>query len=222
MSVSCRIRTNIEDFTLDVNLHIPSQGVTAIFGPSGSGKTSILRAIAGLERYAGAEISCNGVTWQSENAFTSTHQRSIGFVFQQPSLFVHLNVRENIEFAIRRAKGKGVDIDELIAMLGIEPLLERDCATLSGGEAQRVAIVRALATSPQVLLMDEPLSALDQGLKDELLPYLERMHRELAIPIVYVSHSRDEVARISDHLVLLENGSVLAEGETLEMFTLLD
>lgn len=222
MSLKCRIRTNIKDFTLDVNLHTPSQGVTAIFGPSGSGKTSILRAIAGLENYAGAEISCNGVTWQSTNAFTSTHQRSVGFVFQQPSLFLHLNVRENIEFAIKRAKGKGVDIDELIAMLGIDSLLERCCSTLSGGEAQRVAIVRALATNPHVLLMDEPLSALDQGLKDELLPYLERMHRELAIPILYVSHSREEVARISDYLVLLENGSVVAEGETLEMFTLLD
>ena len=222
-------RRVLGDFALDVDLQLPGRGVTAIFGPSGSGKTTLLRSIAGLERGSSRSdgyLAVNGEVWQDESKrlFKPVHSRSLGYVFQSANLFNHLNVQGNLDYGLRRiplAECK-VSLSQATELLGIEKLLHRQPATLSGGERQRVAIARALATSPQLLLMDEPLAALDVQRKSEVLPYLERLHTELSIPVLYVSHAPDEVARLADHLVLLDAGKVLASGPTRELMTRLD
>lgn len=216
-------------FSLDVALDLPGRGVTALFGPSGSGKTSCLRVLAGLTRTDPtfkATLRVNGEVWQDDQRrlFVPPHQRAMGYVFQDAKLFPHLNVAQNIGFGKARVavQDQRVSLDQAVALLGIGPLMQRMPQTLSGGERQRVAIARALATSPRVLLMDEPLAALDARRKAELLPYLERLHTELDIPVVYVSHAIDEVARLADHLVLLEAGRVVASGPTRELLVRLD
>lgn len=201
-------------FTLDVDLPLPAQGVTALFGPSGSGKTTLLRCIAGLERAAGL-LKVNGETWQDETTFLPAHLRPLGYVFQESSLFPHLSVRANLEYGYRRVPPatRRVDPEQAIEWLGLDRLIGRRCPDqLSGGERQRVAIGRALLTSPRMLLMDEPLASLDNASRQEILPFLERLHRELKIPVIYVSHALDEVARLADHLVLLQQGRVIAGG----------
>lgn len=219
-------RRVLADFSLDVALALPGRGVTAIFGPSGSGKTSLLRSIAGLERAATGHLVVNGEVWQDDakGIFRPTHQRSLGFVFQEASLFAHLNVQRNLDFGLRRVPvpERRVSLDQAIELLGIEGLLQRQTGTLSGGERQRVAIARALATSPRLLLLDEPLASLDMSRKVEIIPYLERLHAQLDIPVLYVSHAPDEVARLADHLVLLDAGRVTAAGPTRELMTRLD
>lgn len=214
------------DFTLDVDLALPDRGVSALFGHSGSGKTTCLRAIAGLERASGGYVALGGEVWQDEarGLFVPTHRRALGYVFQEASLFPHLSVRANLEFGLKRvaAGARRFALGPVAEMLGIGPLLERSPASLSGGERQRVAIARALLSSPRLLLMDEPLAALDLKRKQEILPYLERMHDELSIPIVYVSHAPDEVARLADHLVLLEAGRVAASGPLGELLARAD
>lgn len=213
-------------FAMQLRLDLPGRGVTALFGHSGSGKTTILRAIAGLDRHAGGFLEINGVTWQDDAAglFVPTHQRALGYVFQEASLFPHLTVRGNLEFARQRARAAngGQVMAQVLALLGIEHLLERRSTGLSGGERQRVAIARALLTSPQLLLLDEPLASLDGKRKEEVLPYLERIHEELAIPMLYVSHSAEEVARLADHVVLLDDGQVLASGAAADTLARLD
>ena len=214
------------DFSLDVSLQLPGRGVTAIFGPSGSGKTTVLRCIAGLERAPGGSLSVNGEVWQDDAKalFKPVHTRSLGYVFQSANLFNHLSVQGNLDYGLRRIPlaERKVSLTQATELLGIDKLLHRQPATLSGGERQRVAIARALATSPQLLLMDEPLAALDVQRKAEVLPYLERLHTDLSIPVLYVSHAPDEVARLADHLVLLNAGQVLASGPTRELLTRLD
>ena len=213
-------------FMLDVDLTLPAGQINAIMGPSGSGKTSILRAIAGLDRAASGQIIVQGQVWQDDTngQFVPTHQRGVGYVFQESSLFTHLNVLENLRFGLKRAKHKSISLslEHCTVLLGLNALLERSTTTLSGGERQRVAIARALLSSPGLLLLDEPLAALDGQRKAELLPYLESMHRELDIPVLYVSHAADEVARLADHLVLLEAGRVRASGAVTELLTRLD
>lgn len=214
------------NFALTVDLSLPSTGVSALFGVSGSGKTSCLRAIAGLDRVADGFLAVNGEVWQDETKkyFLPTHQRPIAYVFQEASLFEHLTVRQNIDYGLKRtpAKQRKISLEQAVDLLGIEHLLARDSKTLSGGERQRVAIARALAVSPQLLLMDEPLAALDNQRKNEILPYLERLQQQLAIPIIYVSHSLDEIARFADYLVVLEQGRVSAQGQTIDLMTRLD
>lgn len=211
-------------FALEADLTLPGKGVTALFGHSGSGKTSLLRAIAGLERHSGAYLEVNGQVWQDVGTFVPTHQRPLGYVFQEASLFPHLSVAGNLEFGLRRipAAQRRVHLDQAVALLGLASLLQRRPDTLSGGERQRVAIARALLTSPRLLLMDEPLAALDSRRKAEILPYLARLRSELHIPVLYVSHSPDEVARLADHLVLLEAGQVLASGPLNQTLARLD
>lgn len=210
------MRIERSGFTLDVDLDLPARGVTALFGHSGSGKTTCLRAIAGLERAPGGFVSLDGEVWQDDarGIFVPTHRRALGYVFQEASLFPHLTVRGNLEFALKRAADGGgkFSLPEVSHMLGIGGLLDRRPDHLSGGERQRVAIARALLAAPRLLLMDEPLAALDLKRKLEILPYLERLHDALAIPVIYVSHSPDEVARLADHLVLLDAGRVAASG----------
>ncbi|HZX30905.1 MAG TPA: molybdenum ABC transporter ATP-binding protein [Rhodocyclaceae bacterium] len=220
MSHDIRARFRLErgDFTLDVDLTLPGRGITALFGHSGSGKTTCLRAMAGLERAPGGLFAIGGETWQDERSFVPTHKRALGYVFQEASLFPHLSVRGNLEFGLKRAgtTPQPFALPAVAELLGIDGLLDRRPDSLSGGERQRVAIARALLASPRLLLMDEPLAALDLKRKLEILPYLERLHGELSIPVIYVSHAPDEVARLADHLVLLEVGKVVASGPLME------
>ncbi|MBB4817597.1 molybdate transport system ATP-binding protein [Pseudomonas alcaligenes] len=213
-------------FELDVDLALPGRGVTALFGHSGSGKTSLLRCIAGLERNACGRLEINGETWQDSERglFVPTHKRALGYVFQEASLFEHLSVRRNLAYGEKRipVAERRVKLEQAVELLGIGHLLERMPARLSGGERQRVGMARALLTSPRLLLMDEPLAALDGKRKAEILPYLERLHDELDIPVLYVSHSPDEVARLADHLVLMDEGRVLASGPLGETLARLD
>lgn len=207
-------------FTLDVDLSLPGQGITAVFGPSGCGKTSLLRAMAGLERGAG-RVAVPGDVWQDDarGLWRPPHERALGYVFQEPGLFTHLDVRGNLDYGLRRtpAARRRVPLEQAVELLGIGPLLARRTDALSGGERQRVAIARALAASPRVLFMDEPLAALDAERKAEVMPYLERLQRGLDIPVLYVSHAHDEVARLASQLVLLREGRVLASGPIAQL-----
>ncbi len=219
MSLNISVQASLGNFQLDANFAVPAKGVTAIFGPSGSGKTSLLRAIAGLIELDNAQIQLMGEVWHSNQICLPVHQRSVGFVFQQPSLFIHLNVRENLNYGFERraAEDRQIGFDEVVALLDIDQLLERETHSLSGGEAQRVAIGRALLASPKLLLMDEPLASLDVQLKREILPYLDRLQRNLDIPVLYVSHSLEEVIRLADHLVLMEDGKVREQGPLMQV-----
>ncbi len=203
-----RLRHKVERkrFVLDVDVEIPDVGVTGLFGESGSGKTTLLRCVAGLEGEGGLPV----------------HQRNIGYVFQQPTLFPHLDVRGNIDYGARRASSGRIDNQQVIDMLRLDELLDRSVATLSGGEAQRVAIAAALMRSPDLVLMDEPLASLDRRRKDELLPYFDRLHDELAVPVVYVSHDIEEISRLCDHLVVLENGHVADSGSMFDVLARAD
>ncbi|MGH6626592.1 MAG: molybdenum ABC transporter ATP-binding protein, partial [Burkholderiaceae bacterium] len=226
VGILARFHIAYPGFALDVDLDLPGRGVSALFGPSGCGKTTCLRAIAGLEHARGGFLQINGEVWQDDalGRFLPPHQRPLGYVFQEASLFAHLTVRGNVEYGMKRvpAPKRQVSLAQAVELLGIGHLMERRPAKLSGGERQRIAIARALATSPRLLLLDEPLAALDAQRKAEILPYLERLHSELDIPVLYVSHALDEVARLADHLVLLQAGHVSASGPTGELLTRLD
>ena len=198
-----------QDFGMQVDVRIPAKGVTGLFGPSGSGKTTLLRCIAGLEN-------------RDASGSQPVHKRGIGYVFQEPQLFPHLDVRGNIRFGLRRNGSSQLDEQSVVAMLGLEALLHRRPTELSGGEAQRVAIAAVLLRSPQLILMDEPLASLDQRRKDELLPYLDRLHDELSVPVIYVSHNIDEVTRLCDHLLLIDDGRIVASGKLQDVLARLD
>ncbi len=202
-------------FELDVDFTIPEKGITVLFGPSGCGKTTVLRCVAGLERARG-RVFAGGNLWQDDasGVFVPTHGRNLGYVFQEASLFEHLNVRENLRFGLKRARTTDGEarLAEAVELLGIGGLLDRSVDELSGGEKQRCAIARALALRPDILLMDEPLSALDWARKREFLPWLEKLKDELSIPILYVTHSTEEMTRLADRLVVLSQGRVLAQG----------
>ena len=210
-------------FRLNVDLTLPAKGVTALFGHSGSGKTTLLRCIAGLERAAGRLIVA-GEVWQDEHTFLPTHRRPLGMVFQEASLFPHLTVRGNLDYGRKRLpKGEPrQSIESIAELLGIGHLLERRPDRLSGGERQRVGIARALLVNPRLLLLDEPLAALDHARKQEILPYLERLRDELAIPMLYVSHAPDEVARLADYLVAIDGGQVRSHGPLAETLARID
>jgi len=217
---------------LDVNSSIPATGITAIYGHSGSGKTSLLRCIAGLEKADQGKLLVKGETWQDDSLFLATHKRPIGYVFQEASLFPHLTARKNLAYATKRAikrANKRADspasselYNRVIEVMGIDGILDNYPSQLSGGERQRIAIARALLIQPRLLLMDEPLAALDHQRKQEILPYLERLHTSFDIPILYVSHSMDEVARLADHILVLDQGKIIAEGELTQVFSRID
>ncbi len=214
------------DFLLDIDMQLPPRGVTVLFGASGSGKTSCLRVLAGLEPRATGRVHIAGEVWQDsvQGIFRPTHQRAVGYVFQEASLLAHLNVERNLKFGFERTPvaQRRHGWDQGLELLGIGHLLQRMPHTLSGGERQRVAIARALAASPRVLLMDEPLAALDAQRKAEVLPWLEQLHAEVDLPVVYVTHSPEEMTRLADHVVLLEGGRVRASGTVWEMVARLD
>lgn len=211
--IDARFRLQRPEFCLDVTLRMPTQGITVLFGPSGCGKTTLLRCLAGLERTEPGYLRFRDAIWQDAHRWRPAHQRPIGFVFQEASLLPHLSVLGNLDYGMRRRPGAALmPLDQILALLGIGHLLERRPHQLSGGERQRVAIARALATSPRWLLLDEPLAALDAARKREILPYLERMHAELDIPMVYVTHAADEAARLGDHLVVMHEGGIVSSG----------
>ena len=219
--LSARFRGRFGGFDLQVGFEAPERGVTALFGPSGSGKTTLLRCLAGLDRVVEGCCRLGDAVWQDAGRFLPPHRRAVGYVFQEPSLFAHLSVRDNLAYGLRRAAGRAgageVGFDQAVALLGLEPLLARAPAKLSGGERQRVAIGRALLAQPRLVLMDEPLAALDRASRAELLPRLEAVFAALAVPVIYVSHDLAEVERLADHLVLLERGRVVAAGPLLEV-----
>lgn len=213
-----------ERFELRTDLRIPSRGVTAIFGHSGSGKTTFLQLLAGLKQPSEGRLTINGTVWQDADSFLPPHKRAVGYVFQDAGLLPHLSAEKNLAYARTRA-GAGPftsEYEHIVKLMGIGALLRRYPHQLSGGEKQRVAIARALLTNPAVLLMDEPLASLDPPRKQEILPYLERLRDEFALPILYVSHAIDEVSRLADHVVVLESGSVIAEGDIQSVFSRLD
>ena len=220
-SIAAKLTLARTGFTLDVDLALPARGITALFGNSGCGKTTILRCIAGLERTASGHVQVDGAIWQDAHTFVPPHRRAIGYVFQEPSLFTHLDVRRNLEFGYRRAHAIPAreKFEHTVRLLGLQSLLQRLPHQLSGGQQQRVAIARALLTQPQLLLMDEPLASLDSTSKSEILPYLEQLHDELQIPMLYVSHAINEVTRLADHLVFLEAGRVRAQGSVNDVLT---
>ena len=222
--IQARFHLDWPGFTLDVDLELPARGVTALFGHSGSGKTTLLRCIAGLERAPQGHIRINGDVWQDEDGhWLPTHKRPLGYVFQEASLFPHLTVMGNLRYGMRRiSNAQRVSLDQTIELLGIGHLLDRKPNGLSGGERSRIGIARALAVSPRLLLMDEPLAALDLARKQEILPYLERLHGELDIPVIYVTHSPDEVARLADHIVVMDAGRAIAAGPLTETLARLD
>ena len=216
-ALQIRLQLDRPDFKLDVDLGLPLRGISVFFGPSGSGKTTLLRAVAGLERQARGRVALGDTVWQDSvsASFRPTWQRSIGYVFQEASLFEHLDVQRNLEYGLRRMGSAQAPLEALtpaIEQLGIAHLLRRPVTQLSGGERQRVAIARALARQPQLLLLDEPLASLDPARRREVLPWLERLHESARMPILYVTHSVDELARLADHLVMLEGGRVRCQG----------
>lgn len=219
MSLQVAIQLELGKFQLDAQFETVLSGVTAIYGPSGCGKTSLLRAIAGLQQVDDGSITVGSELWLSPDLNVPVHQRRVGCVFQQPSLFNHLNVEGNLRYGLKRcAEGSGkIRFAEVVEVLGLGHLLQRRVQALSGGEQQRVAIGRALLASPRLLLMDEPLASLDTARKAEILPYLERLSKEFAIPVLYVSHSLDEVIRLANQLVLMESGRVKASGNLLKV-----
>jgi len=213
------IQLRRRDFTLRVTEQIPLQGVTAIFGPSGSGKTTLLRAIAGFEPAVSGNINCAGVDWLRSDLCLHAHQRPVGMVFQDGRLFTHLSVAGNLEFALRRSPQgrRAIGYEEVLATFDLQPLIKRNPSQLSGGERQRVAIARTLLSQPELLLLDEPLAALDAARKAEILPYLEVLSRHFEIPVFYVSHAIDEVARLADRVIVLEGGSVIGQGKPAQV-----
>ncbi len=220
MAVAIQLSYQRGDFSLRAEAEFPARGATAIYGRSGSGKTTLLRCIAGLARGAG-RVTINGEAWQGEQRFTPVHERRLGYVFQHANLFPHLSVADNLRYGKKRSKGDGQSLPEkeILALLDLQPLLDRNPEQLSGGQQQRVAIARALLAGPRILLLDEPLSSLDADSKADILPYLCRISRELALPMLYVSHALDEITQLADHLALLDNGLLGASGPINRMLT---
>ena len=210
-------------FDLSVDVRLPGPGISVIFGPSGCGKTSLLRCVAGLEPDARGRVQVGEACWQDDAQAVRwpTHRRPVGYVFQEASLFAHLDVAGNLAYGLARSRDAQAQrvLDQAIALLGIGHLLSRRSAELSGGERQRVAIARALATQPRLLLLDEPLAALDVARKQDVLPWLEKLRDDLRIPMLYVTHAVDEVARLADTLVVMDAGRITAHGPVSELLT---
>lgn len=215
-----------QTFHLQVNIAVPAEGIITVFGPSGCGKTTLLRCLAGLERSPSGSMVLNSHIWQDESQgiFVPLPQRSIGYVFQEPRLFPHLNVRANLQYGWKRTAEirRRISLDQVVQVLNIDRLLDRRPQTLSGGEQQRIAIGRALLTSPHLLLMDEPLSSLDLQRKREILPFIQRLDSEFHIPIVYVSHDLHEIVELAKTVIVLKEGKVVGSGPIEEVFSQLN
>ena len=219
--IEARFAGTLGAFTFDFALRAPPRGVTALYGPSGCGKTTLLRCIAGLNRVQDGHCHINDESWQEgARLFVPTHRRALGYVFQEASLFPHLSVKGNLSFGAPSAGAETASTigwDEVVDLCGLAPLLDRAPRDLSGGERQRVALGRALLSQPRLLLMDEPLSALDERAKADILPFLERLRDRLSLPALYVTHDMTEVERLADHLALIDRGRVIAAGPLGQM-----
>lgn len=218
------VRLDFPGFSLEVDHVFPRQGVTALFGASGSGKTSLLRTIAGLERTASGRVLFEDETWQAKADFRAPHLRDVGYVFQEPRLFPHLTVAGNLNFAERRSRSPEslFGLDEVVRALDLQGLLHRSPVSLSGGEARRVSMGRALLSRPRLLLMDEPLTGLDAERRNEILPFVELLAGRFSVPIIYVSHAIEEVARLAEHMLVLSEGRVVAHGAVQEVLERID
>lgn len=223
MQLNCDLRIERGAFSLDAQLDLPLRGITALFGPTGAGKTTLLRVLAGLERPKG-NLLIGGAIWQDATRFLPVHQRRLGYIFQETDLFSHLTVEKNLLYGYNRSAvaTRRFQPHEIIELLGIRHLLTRSVTGLSGGERQLIALGRALLASPELLLMDEPLAALDAHAKAGIYPLLTRIAETMGIPIVYVSHSLDEVARLADQMILMQGGKIIAVGKTSDLLTRLD
>ncbi len=223
-TLSASVARRVNGFNLDISFEAPP-GVTGIIGPSGAGKTMALHAIAGLNRPDRARIALGDeiFTDTEQGIFLAPEKRHIGYVFQEARLFPHMSIAANLDYGLRR-RGPGAPVpkDEVIHLLGIAPLLEREPHSLSGGEAQRVAIGRALLSAPRLLLMDEPLANLDISRRREVMPFLEALHRRLRLPVVFVSHNIDEIVRLADRVIVLHRGRIAAEGAVSDVLSRLD
>ncbi len=225
MTLTVDIQFHRPGLQLAVTHTFPLNGITSIMGPSGCGKTTLLRTIAGLEMPDNGSIRMGNTAWYEDtNHCTPPQHRRLGYVFQETSLFPHLSVAANLNYAQKRAhrKNDAISLDHVIDWCGIAALLTRKPDQLSGGQRQRVAIARAILSAPDLLLMDEPLASLDRSAKRELLPYIRSIYHHFSIPIIVVSHSQEEVARLADDTVLMDNGRIIATGQTTELFSRLD
>jgi molybdate transport system ATP-binding protein len=218
-TLSLNVALDRPGFGMQVDHDLALTGITALFGPSGAGKTTLLRIIAGLEHDARGRVTFDGEPWQTDAARVPPHRRGIGYVFQDGRLFPHLDVEENLRFALsRRTRRRSIDFDAAVQALGLGDLLARRTPSLSGGEQQRVAIARALLTSPRLMLMDEPLSSLDVARKKEIVPHIEKLPELFGVPVLYVTHNVDEVARLANDVVVLTDGRIAAQGSVAEIF----
>ena len=213
-----------QGFTLELDCQLPAEGITAVYGPSGSGKTTLLDCIAGLRQPApGSLIRFRRETWQHQDLFTPPWLRPVGYVFQDARLFPHLSVLQNLEYALaRRRHQEGGSLDQAVRWLELQALLQRRPDTLSAGQKQRVAIARALLSAPHLLLLDEPLANLDHAASQQCLACLQRLARELSLPMIYISHDIEEVSQLADNLVLLDQGRVAGQGSLLDLCSRLD
>jgi len=226
----CDARLSFGEYDLDARIDTALSGTTALFGPSGGGKTTLLRIIAGLETRATGRVSFDGDLWadSATGVFLPAHRRPVGIVFQDGRLFAHLSVRRNLAYADRRSRHRAttanasIDFDTVVDRLSLAPLLDRRPGTLSGGERQRVALGRTLLTRPALLLLDEPLSALDRGRKADILPYLRDLPGRFGIPTLYVSHAIEEIAQLARDVIVLADGQVRGIGPVADMLERVD
>lgn len=220
-SLEAKFKVDYPEFNLDVELTLPARGVTVVFGPSGSGKTTLLRCLSGLEKAPSGYMKIADQVWQDEETFIPIQERKIGLVFQESRLFPHLSIQDNLLYGYQRTQpaDRNLQLDEVAQVLNLEALLKRRPEKLSGGERQRVAIGRALLTSPKLLLMDEPLASLDMQLKAEIIPFIKRIENKFKTPIVYVTHSINEVLQLVDTMVILKSGKVENIGSVEEVFS---
>jgi len=225
-ALSLAVRISLGSFELEVAEKLPLEGITALFGPSGCGKSTLLRIIAGLERKSQGRIVFGDEIWQTDDGtdFVPAHRRGVGYVFQDARLFPHLTVAGNLAYAEKRSRSvmSPIDLDGVVTALDLGPLLTRRPSSLSGGERQRVAIGRTLLTRPRLLLMDEPLAALDLKRKAEILPYVERLTEAFDVPVIYVTHAIEEVVRLAGHMIVLASGRKVADGSVEEVLERLD
>jgi molybdate transport system ATP-binding protein len=218
-TLSLNIALERRGFALRLSHDLALTGITALFGPSGAGKTTLLRVVAGLEEDVRGRVTFDGEAWQTDAARVPPHRRGIGYVFQDGRLFSHLNVEQNLRFALARSAGRrAIDFAAAVEAFDLGALLPRRTPSLSGGEQQRVAIARALLTGPRLMLMDEPLSSLDVARKKEIVPHIEKLPELFGVPVLYVTHNVDEVARLANDVVLLADGRIAAQGTVAAIF----
>ena len=220
-SLEAKFKVDYPEFNLDVELTLPARGVAVVFGPSGSGKTTLLRCLSGLEKAPSGYMKIADQVWQDEETFIPIQERKIGLVFQESRLFPHLSIQDNLLYGYQRTQPaeRNLQLDEVAQVLNLKALLKRRPEKLSGGEQQRVAIGRALLTSPKLLLMDEPLASLDMQIKAEIIPFIKRIESEFKTPIVYVTHSMNELLQLVDTMVILKSGKVENIGSVEEVFS---